>query len=152
MASSLLCRSLPALRSIRSSAHVAPDPRIFRNPFFKLHANLRESDVKVIDASWYMPHEQRNALQEYQFSNFCLSFHVQVAHIPGALFFNVDGLSGLTSNMLDSSQMLLPANELKRFERAGVSLDHPVMASCGTGVTACILALGLKPNAPVTTA
>lgn len=31
-----------------------------------LHANLREPDMKVLDASWYMPDEQRNPLQEYQ--------------------------------------------------------------------------------------
>ncbi|KAL6544640.1 threonyl-tRNA synthetase [Orobanche minor] len=31
-----------------------------------LHANLREPDVKVLDASWYMPNEKRNPLQEYQ--------------------------------------------------------------------------------------
>ncbi|XP_058105422.1 thiosulfate/3-mercaptopyruvate sulfurtransferase 1, mitochondrial-like [Magnolia sinica] len=261
-----------------------------------LHANLRDPNVKVLDASWYMPDEQRNPLQEYQ-----------VAHIPGALFFDVDGISDRTTNlphmlpseeafsaavsalgiqnkdglivydgkgifsaarvwwmfrvfghdkvwvldgglprwrasgydvessasgdailkasaaseaiekvyqgqsvgpttfhaklqphllwtleqvkqniegqthqhvdarskarfdgvapeprkgirsghvpgskcipfgqMLDSSQTLLPAAELaKKFEQEGISLDHPVITSCGTGVTACILALGL---------
>uniref|UniRef100_A0A0D9Y197 Sulfurtransferase n=1 Tax=Leersia perrieri TaxID=77586 RepID=A0A0D9Y197_9ORYZ len=64
-----------------------------------LHANLRDPDVKyyislsnvfvkVLDASWYMPAEQRNPLQEYQ-----------VAHIPGALFFDVDGISDRTSSL-----------------------------------------------------
>ncbi|KAL5224884.1 hypothetical protein ABZP36_011523 [Zizania latifolia] len=53
-----------------------------------LRANLRDPDVKVLDASWYMPAEQRNALQEYQ-----------VAHIPGALFFDVDGISDRTSSL-----------------------------------------------------
>ncbi|KAL6206105.1 hypothetical protein ACLB2K_023354 [Fragaria x ananassa] len=47
-----------------------------------LHANLKEPDLKVVDASWYMPDEQRNPIQEYQ-----------VAHILGALFFDVDGIS-----------------------------------------------------------
>ncbi|XP_068656172.1 thiosulfate/3-mercaptopyruvate sulfurtransferase 2 isoform X2 [Aristolochia californica] len=271
-----------------------------------LHANLREPDVRVLDASWYMPDEQRNPLQEYQ-----------VAHIPGALFFDVDGISDRKTNLphmlpseeafaaavsalgiqnkdgvvvydgkgifsaarvwwmfrvfghdkvwvldgglprwrasgfdvessasgdailkasaaseaiekvyqgqtvgpitfevkfqphlvwtleqvkqnieskthqhidarskarfdgqapeprkgiksghvpgskcipfgqiLDSSQTLLPTEELsKRFEHEGVSLDHPVITSCGTGVTACILALGLhrlgKHDVPV---
>ncbi|WOK91700.1 thiosulfate/3-mercaptopyruvate sulfurtransferase 1, mitochondrial isoform X1 [Canna indica] len=290
-----------------------------------LHANLREPGMKVLDASWYMPDEQRNPFQEYQ-----------VAHIPGALFFDVDGISDPTSNlphmlpseeafaaavsalgiynkdgivvydgkgifsaarvwwmfrvfghnniwvldgglpkwlasgydvessasgdavlkasaareaiekvyhrepvpsstfeakfqphllwtveqvkenieaqayqhidarskarfdgvapeprkgirsghvpgskcipfgqMLDDSQLLLPASELtKKFEQAGISLDRPVVTSCGTGVTACVLALGLhrvgktdvavydgswtewgsKPDTPVTTA
>ncbi|KAK3010141.1 hypothetical protein RJ639_011798 [Escallonia herrerae] len=53
-----------------------------------LHANLREPDLKVLDASWYMPDEQRNPLQEHQ-----------VAHIPGALFFDIDGISDRTTNL-----------------------------------------------------
>ncbi|KAI3466314.1 hypothetical protein Pfo_022977 [Paulownia fortunei] len=61
-----------------------------------LHANLREPDVKVLDASWYMPDEKRNPLQEYQ-----------VAHIPGALFFDVDGVSDQTTNL----PHMLPSEE-----------------------------------------
>ncbi|KAB5547984.1 hypothetical protein DKX38_011390 [Salix brachista] len=53
-----------------------------------LHANLREPDLKVLDASWYMPDEQRNPIQEYQ-----------VAHIPGALFFDVDGIADRSTNL-----------------------------------------------------
>lgn len=61
-----------------------------------LHANLRDPDVKVLDASWYMPDEQRNPFQEYQ-----------VAHIPDALFFDVDGISDRTSNL----PHMLPSEE-----------------------------------------
>ncbi|KAJ9562648.1 hypothetical protein OSB04_007808 [Centaurea solstitialis] len=61
-----------------------------------LHANLRGPDIKVLDASWYMPDEQRNPLQEYQ-----------VAHIPGALFFDVDGISDRTTNL----PHMLPSEE-----------------------------------------
>ncbi|KAE8679215.1 Thiosulfate/3-mercaptopyruvate sulfurtransferase 1 [Hibiscus syriacus] len=53
-----------------------------------LHANLREPDLKVLDASWYMPDEQRNPIQEYQ-----------VAHIPGALFFDIDGIVDRTTEL-----------------------------------------------------
>ncbi|XP_059443073.1 thiosulfate/3-mercaptopyruvate sulfurtransferase 2-like [Corylus avellana] len=53
-----------------------------------LLANLKEPDLKVLDASWYMPDEQRNPIQEYQ-----------VAHIPGALFFDVDGITDRTTNL-----------------------------------------------------
>ncbi|XP_075097699.1 thiosulfate/3-mercaptopyruvate sulfurtransferase 1, mitochondrial isoform X2 [Nicotiana tabacum] len=60
-----------------------------------LHANLREPDLKVY-ASWYLPDEQRNPLQEYQ-----------VAHIPGALFFDVDGISDRTTNL----PHMLPSEE-----------------------------------------
>jgi len=31
-----------------------------------LHSNLGDADIKVLDASWYMAHEQRNPIQEYQ--------------------------------------------------------------------------------------
>ncbi|KAL1221355.1 Thiosulfate/3-mercaptopyruvate sulfurtransferase 1 [Cardamine amara subsp. amara] len=61
-----------------------------------LHANLRKPDIKVLDASWYMPHEQRNPIQEYQ-----------VAHIPGALFFDLDGISDQKSNL----PHMLPSEE-----------------------------------------
>ncbi|CAG7869082.1 unnamed protein product [Brassica rapa] len=61
-----------------------------------LHSNLREADIKVLDASWYMPHEQRNPIQEYQ-----------VAHIPGALFFDLDGLSDRRTNL----PHMLPSEE-----------------------------------------
>ncbi|KAK9132887.1 hypothetical protein Scep_012415 [Stephania cephalantha] len=53
-----------------------------------LHANMREPDLKVLDASWYMADEKRNPVQEYQ-----------VAHIPSALFFDVDGISDRLTNL-----------------------------------------------------
>jgi thiosulfate/3-mercaptopyruvate sulfurtransferase len=53
-----------------------------------LRANLQDPDVKVLDASWYMPQERRNPLEEYK-----------VARIPGALFFDTDGLSDPTTDL-----------------------------------------------------
>lgn len=61
-----------------------------------LYDNLKEPDIKVVDASWYMPDEQRNPIQEYQ-----------VAHIPGALFFDVDGIADRTTNL----PHMLPSEE-----------------------------------------
>lgn len=61
-----------------------------------LFDNLKEPDIKVLDASWYMPDEQRNPIQEYQ-----------VAHIPGALFFDVDGIADRTTNL----PHMLPSEE-----------------------------------------
>ncbi|CAH8356237.1 unnamed protein product [Eruca vesicaria subsp. sativa] len=61
-----------------------------------LHSNLREPDLKVLDASWYMPDEQRNPIQEYQ-----------VAHIPGALFFDLDGISDRSTSL----PHMLPSEE-----------------------------------------
>jgi thiosulfate/3-mercaptopyruvate sulfurtransferase len=53
-----------------------------------LHEHLGQPDVKVLDASWYMPVEKRDPWQEYQ-----------VAHIPGALFFDIDGIVDLTTDV-----------------------------------------------------
>ena len=42
------------------------------------------------------------------------------------------------------SKTVLPAHCLKgRFSGAGINMDKPVVTSCGSGVTACVLALGL---------
>lgn len=44
---------------------------------------------------------------------------------------------------------LKPRDELKSvFASAGVSLDRPIVASCGTGVTACVLALVRTASQP----
>ncbi|XP_071697068.1 thiosulfate/3-mercaptopyruvate sulfurtransferase 1, mitochondrial-like isoform X2 [Rutidosis leptorrhynchoides] len=74
-----------------------------------LHANLREPDLKVLDASWYMPDEQRNSLQEYQ-----------VAHIPGAIFFDVDGISDRTTNL----PHMLPSEEAFAAAVSALGIDN----------------------------
>ena len=39
---------------------------------------------------------------------------------------------------------MLPADSLRHlFERSGIDLKRPVVASCGSGVTACAVAFGL---------
>ena len=41
--------------------------------------------------------------------------------------------------------MFLPPDKLQqRFEDAGVNTGKPAITSCGSGVTACVLALGLS--------
>lgn len=69
-------------------------------------------------------------------------------HAPGAI--NLPYTA-----MLDmADKTMLPADEiLEAFEDAGVDLDKPMFTSCGSGVTACILSLGLyligKEDVPV---
>lgn len=62
----------------------------------------------------------------------------RAGHIPGSLNVHYDAL-------LDpKDKTVLAANDLKAlFERSGVDLDRPVVTTCGSGVTACMLALGL---------
>jgi thiosulfate/3-mercaptopyruvate sulfurtransferase len=58
-------------------------------------------------------------------------------HMPGSTSLPFTELLGLEGTML-------PADQLRaRFERAGVDGSKPVVTSCGTGVTAAILTLGL---------
>jgi thiosulfate/3-mercaptopyruvate sulfurtransferase len=48
------------------------------------------------------------------------------------------------NELLNPDQTMRPAAQLRaRFADAGVTADRPVVTSCGTGVTACILTLGL---------
>jgi thiosulfate/3-mercaptopyruvate sulfurtransferase len=59
-------------------------------------------------------------------------------HIPGSRNVPFDWVTDAQTHQLKS------ADELHRlFEAAGVRLDRPVVASCGSGVTACALAFAL---------
>jgi len=59
-------------------------------------------------------------------------------HIPGAMNLPFD-------HLIDpQSKTLLPDHCLKtRYENVGIDINKPVITSCGSGVTACILALGM---------
>ncbi|MCR6630701.1 MAG: 3-mercaptopyruvate sulfurtransferase [Magnetospirillum sp.] len=61
-----------------------------------------------------------------------------VGHMPGAL--NVP-----FADLIDAAtHTMKPAAELRaRFEAAGLDFSRPVVASCGSGITACVLALAL---------
>ncbi|KAG7587601.1 Rhodanese-like domain superfamily [Arabidopsis thaliana x Arabidopsis arenosa] len=74
-----------------------------------LHANLREPDLKILDASWYMPDEQRNPIQEYQ-----------VAHIPRALFFDLDGISDRRTSL----PHMLPSEEAFAAGCSALGIDN----------------------------
>ncbi|MSP49708.1 MAG: sulfurtransferase [Alphaproteobacteria bacterium] len=47
-------------------------------------------------------------------------------------------------DLLDpKDKTFLPAEDIKRkFQASGLDLDRPIVASCGSGVTACVVALG----------
>jgi len=53
-----------------------------------LAAHLDAPDVVVVDGSYYLPTQKRDAREEYL-----------TAHIPGAVFFDVDEVSDKTSNL-----------------------------------------------------
>jgi len=58
--------------------------------------------------------------------------------MPGAKSLPYPELTGAGGRML-------PAEALRaRLSAAGIDLGRPVITSCGSGVTACVLALGLE--------
>ncbi len=62
---------------------------------------------------------------------------VRSGHMPGA--------TNLHYATLIENGQLLPVDALKRrFEEAGVNLDEPVICTCGSGITACIVALAAR--------
>ncbi|MDP6404759.1 MAG: rhodanese-like domain-containing protein, partial [Alphaproteobacteria bacterium] len=61
-----------------------------------LAQHLQAPDVRVVDASWYLPQEGRDARIEYD-----------IGHIPGAVFFDIDEIAD-TANPLPH---MLPSAE-----------------------------------------
>ena len=62
----------------------------------------------------------------------------QVGHIPGAV--NVP----FTDLVDDVTKTMLPADKLtERLAQSGIDNSRPVIASCGSGVTACVVALAM---------
>ena len=57
-------------------------------------------------------------------------------HMPGA--FNVP-----FTEIVENGRLVEPARIKKAFEKGGVDLDKPMITTCGSGVTAVVLALGL---------
>lgn len=53
-----------------------------------LSKHLAQDNVKIVDASWYLPAQNRNAKAEFD-----------LGHIPGAVHFDIDAVSDQTSNL-----------------------------------------------------
>jgi thiosulfate/3-mercaptopyruvate sulfurtransferase len=58
-------------------------------------------------------------------------------HMPGA--FNVP-----SSELVENGRLLSPERIAAAFKKAGVDPDQPIITSCGSGVSAVILSLGLE--------
>jgi thiosulfate/3-mercaptopyruvate sulfurtransferase len=86
-----------------------------------LAAHLAAPDIRVADASWYLPQAGRDAKAEY-FS----------AHIPGAVFFDIDDLSDETStlpHMLPSA-----AKFASRMRKLGLGDGNLIVVYDGAGI------------------
>ncbi len=86
-----------------------------------LAAHLKDPDLRVLDASWYMPDAGRDARAEYA-----------AAHIPGARFFDIDEISDQRSSL----PHMAPSTEkfMSRMRAMGVGDGHQVVVYDGSGL------------------
>ena len=86
-----------------------------------LEDHLKDPDLRIIDASWYMPADERDPKAEYD-----------AAHIPGARFFDIDEISDLRS---DLPHMAPPVEKfMSRMRAMGIGDGHQVVVYDGAGI------------------
>ncbi len=86
-----------------------------------LARHLKDPDLRVLDASWYLPAMARDARAEYQ-----------AAHIPGARFFDIDEMSDQRSAL---PHMAPPTEKfISRMRAMGVGDGHQVVVYDGAGI------------------
>lgn len=86
-----------------------------------LAAHLKDPDLRVLDASWYLPDAGRDARAEYG-----------AAHIPGARFFDIDEISDQRSAL---PHMAPPVEKfMSRMRAMGVGDGHQVVIYDGAGL------------------
>jgi thiosulfate/3-mercaptopyruvate sulfurtransferase len=83
--------------------------------------HLRDPDLRVLDASWYLPAMGRDAKAEYD-----------AAHIPGARFFDIDEISDLRSSLPHMAPP--PEKFISRMRAMGVGDGHQVVIYDGAGI------------------
>ncbi len=86
-----------------------------------LASHLQDPDLRIFDASWYLPDKDRDAKAEYD-----------AAHIPGARFFDIDEISDLRS---DLPHTVPPVEKfISRMRAMGVGDGHQVVVYDGAGM------------------
>lgn len=86
-----------------------------------LKQHLSDPDMRILDASWYMPDMNRDARAEYD-----------DAHIPGARFFDIDEISDQRSEL---PHMAPPVEKfMSRMRAMGVGDGHQVVIYDGMGL------------------
>jgi thiosulfate/3-mercaptopyruvate sulfurtransferase len=86
-----------------------------------LARHLRDPDLRVLDASWYLPDAGRDPKAEYE-----------AAHIPGARFFDIDEISDQRSNLPHMAPP--PEKFISRMRAMGVGDGHQVVVYDGAGI------------------
>lgn len=99
---------------------MADDPRTLVSTEW-LAAHLRDPDLRILDASWYMPAAGRDPKAEYR-----------KAHIPGARFFDIDEISDKRSGLPHMAPQ--PEMFISRMRAMGVGDGHQVVVYDGAGI------------------
>ncbi|RKF16390.1 3-mercaptopyruvate sulfurtransferase [Roseovarius spongiae] len=86
-----------------------------------LAAHLQDPDLRILDASWYLPAAERDAKAEYD-----------EAHIPGARFFDIDEISDSRSELPHMAPS--PEKFMSRLRAMGVGDGHQVVVYDGAGI------------------
>lgn len=103
-----------------SPAQNADDPRTLVSAGW-LAAHLRDPDLRVLDASWFLPGSGRDAKAEYD-----------ADHIPGARFFDIDEITDSRSTL---PHMAPPAEKfISRLRAMGVGDGHQVVVYDSAGM------------------
>ena len=86
-----------------------------------LAAHLKSPDLRILDASWYLPGAGRDPRAEYK-----------TEHIPGARFFDIDEISDARSEL---PHMVPPVEKfMSRMRSMGIGDGHQVVVYDGTGL------------------
>lgn len=86
-----------------------------------LGEHLSAPDIRIVDASWYLPQMERDALAEYK-----------AEHIPGAVFFDIDEICDLDA---DAPHMLpRPEKFASRMRKLGIGDGNRVIIYDGAGL------------------
>lgn len=86
-----------------------------------LGEHLADPDLRILDASWYLPAMGRDGAAEYQ-----------AAHIPGARYFDIDAISDQRSEL---PHMAPPVEKfISRMRKMGVGDGHQVVVYDGAGL------------------
>ena len=91
-----------------------------------LEAHLNDPDLRIIDATYHLPHADRDAYEEWTFR-----------HIPGAVHFDIDSIADTSTGL----PHMLPSEDIfaDAMGQLGISNDHRIVVydSNGGYMAAC---------------
>jgi thiosulfate/3-mercaptopyruvate sulfurtransferase len=96
------------------------DPRTLVSTAW-LAMHMKDPDIRILDASWYLPGDERDPKAEFD-----------AEHIPGARFFDIDEIADLRSSL---PHMVPPVEKfLSRMRAMGVGDGHQIVVYDGSGL------------------